>query len=398
MLRKVVVHNYKSIEEVEVELGQFTVLVGPNGSGKSNFIDALRFVRDTLTVGLDIAIRNRRGIGAIRRWSPTRPRDIAIGLELAFPDGTQTVYAFELGSVRGGEYRVKAEVCETIRPDGVKDGFAVLEGKIVRYPTAFSPPPSGEFSAENAKTEPPLAKVLLFPFWGPAVAPQAWQFLRLMGFYHPSPAAIRWATYMPLNVLPTLTEQGENLSLVLWHLSQSAPQAFNEICENLRSLVPGIKSLKPLREGETVRVEHGDDEATVAELELWQESDGTLRLIALLTAMYQQPSLSMLVIEEPELTVHPEALGKLVDLLVERSAYQQVVLTTHSPDLLNYLPAETLRVVELEKGATKIGPLSEEQKKVIAEKYFKMGDLLRLEGLRRELPEPVQPPLPLGER
>jgi predicted ATPase len=106
----------------------------------------------------------------------------------------------------------------------------------------------------------------------------------------------------------------------------------------------------------------------------------------------------MLVIEEPELTVHPKALAFLVDLLIERSAYQQVLITTHSPDLLNRLPAETLRIVELEGGTTKIGPLSEEQKAVIEDEYFKMGDLLRLEGLRRELPEPVQPSLPLKER
>jgi predicted ATPase len=98
------------------------------------------------------------------------------------------------------------------------------------------------------------------------------------------------------------------------------------------------------------------------------------------------------------LTVHPEALAVLVDLLIERSAYQQVLITTHSPDLLNCLPAEILRIVELEGGTTKIGPLSEEQKAVVEAKYFKMGDLLRIEGLRRELPEPVQPSLPLKGR
>jgi len=162
--------------------------------------------------------------------------------------------------------------------------------------------------------------------------------------------------------------------------------------------VPGLKSLAPSKSGDMLEVKHGDENETFAELEFWQESDGTLRLLALLTAMYQQPPLYMLVIEEPELTVHPEALAVLVDLLIERSAYQQVLITTHSPDLLNCLPAETLRIVELEGGTTKIGPLSEEQKAVVEAKYFKMGDLLRLEGLRRELPEPMQPSLLFKER
>lgn len=388
MLRKVYVRNYKSIYEVEVELERFTVFIGPNGSGKSNFVDALRFVRDALNIGLDSAISQRRGIKAIRRWSPRRPVDVAIKLEFAFQDGTSTIYAFELGSERGGEYRIKAEFCETYLSDGATYGFEVQEGQIKRLPEILPPPPP-EFQ--------PI-KVLLLPILGSVVAPHAWNFLRTMGFYHPLPNAIRSSAYMPSIVPSPLLEHGENLPFVLWTLQREYPEAFHEICQNLRLLVPALKSLRPSKSGEMLEVEHGDDTAVFARLEFWQESDGTLRLLALLTAMYQQPPLSMLVIEEPELTVHPEALSILVDLLIERSAYQQVLITTHSPDLLNRLPAETLRIVELEGGSTQIGPLSEDQKEVIAQKYFKMGDLLRLEGLRRELPEPVQPSLPLGER
>jgi len=105
MLRRVYVRNYKSIAEAEVTLERFTVFIGPNGSGKSNFVDALRFMRDAIVSGLDTAISHRRGIRAIRRWSPRRPVDVAIALELIFPDGTQTIYGFELGSEKGGEYR-----------------------------------------------------------------------------------------------------------------------------------------------------------------------------------------------------------------------------------------------------------------------------------------------------
>lgn len=395
MLRKVYVRNYKSIGEVEVTLERFTVLIGPNGSGKSNFVDAIRFMRDALNLGLDIAISHRRGIRAIRRWSSRRPFDVAITLELAFPDpelalpdGIQTTYGIELGSERGGEYRIKREFCQTTKTDGTEDGFEVQEGHIVRFPKALELP---------TLPEPQPVRFLLFPFLGAAVALQAWNFLRSIGFYHPLPNAIRASAYMPVITPPPLLEHGENLPFVLRTLQQHHPDAFRQISEHLRWLVPGFKSLKPSQLGDMLEVEHGDENTTFAELEFWQESDGTLRLLALLTAMYQQPPLSMLVIEEPELTVHPEALALLVDLLVERSAHQQILITTHSPDLLNRLPAETLRIVELEDGTTKIGPLEEEQKKVVEAKYFRMGDLLRLEGLRRELPEPVQPSLPLKE-
>jgi predicted ATPase len=389
MLRRVYVRNYKSIAEAEVTLERFTVFIGPNGSGKSNFVDALRFVRDAIVSGLDTAISHRRGIRAIRRWSPRRPVDVTIKLEFLFPDGTQTIYGFELGSEKGGEYRIKAEFCQTIQSNGTEDGFEVREGNIVRFPKALELP---------TPPEPQPVRFLLFPFLGTAVAQQAWNFLRSIGFYHPLPNAIRTSAYMPVIVPPPLLEHGENLPFVLRTLQQHHPDTFQQISEYLRLLVPGLKSLAPSKSGDMLEVKHGDENETFAELEFWQESDGTLRLLALLTAMYQQPPLYMLVIEEPELTVHPEALAVLVDLLIERSAYQQVLITTHSPDLLNCLPAETLRIVELEGGTTKIGPLSEEQKAVVEAKYFKMGDLLRLEGLRRELPEPMQPSLPLKER
>jgi predicted ATPase len=389
MLRRVYVRNYKSIAEAEVTLESFTVFIGPNGSGKSNFVDALRFVRDAIVSGLDTAISHRRGIRAIRRWSPRRPVDVTIKLEFLFPDGTQTIYGFELGSEKGGEYRIKAEFFQTIQSNGTEDGFEVREGNIVRFPKALELP---------TPPEPQPVRFLLFPFLGTAVAQQAWNFLRSIGFYHPLPNAIRTSAYMPVIVPPPLLEHGENLPFVLRTLQQHHPDTFQQISEYLRLLVPGLKSLAPSKSGDMLEVKHGDENETFAELEFWQESDGTLRLLALLTAMYQQPPLYMLVIEEPELTVHPEALAVLVDLLIERSAYQQVLITTHSPDLLNCLPAETLRIVELEGGTTKIGPLSEEQKAVVEAKYFKMGDLLRLEGLRRELPEPMQPSLLFKER
>ncbi len=392
MLRRVYVRNYKSIGDVEVELGRFTVFIGPNGSGKSNFVDALRFVRDAFSIGLDAAISQRRGIRAIRRWAPHSPVDMAVLLELFFPNGTQTIYGFELGSERGGEYRIKAELCRIIQSDGTEDGFEVREGFIVSLPKVY------QALELPTPPEPQPIRFLLFPFLGTTVAPYAWNFLRSIGFYHPLPNAIRASAYMPVITPPPLLEYGENLPFVLRTLQQHHQDAFQQISEHLRLLVPGFKELVPSQSGDMLEIKHGDENSTFAELEFWQESDGTLRLLAFLTAMYQQPPLSMLVIEEPELTVHPEALAILVDLLIERSAYQQVLITTHSPDLLNCLPAETLRIVELEGGATKIGPLTEDQKKVIEAKYFKMGDLLRLEGLRRELPKPVQPSLPLGER
>ena len=68
-LRRVALRNYKSIRECDVALGRLMLLVGPNGSGKSNFLDALRFVAESLRTTMDQALRERGGIQEVRRRS-----------------------------------------------------------------------------------------------------------------------------------------------------------------------------------------------------------------------------------------------------------------------------------------------------------------------------------------
>lgn len=116
-----------------------------------------------------------------------------------------------------------------------------------------------------------------------------------------------------------------------------------------------------------------------------QLSDRTLRLLGILTAIHQQPAPSLIAIEEPELTVHPGAAAVLCDELIEASQRMQVLVTTHSPELITRMPIESLRVVEATTDGTKIGRVSPEQIAAVKNELFSPGDLIRMEGLRREL-------------
>ena len=122
-----------------------------------------------------------------------------------------------------------------------------------------------------------------------------------------------------------------------------------------------------------------------------------MRLLGLLTALYQSPPRSLLAIEEPELTVHPGALGVLRDALLEISERSQLLVTTHSPDLLYDLPAETLRVVEKVDNITVVGKVAEEQRQAIAKKLFFPGELMRMEELEADMKvyktRPLQSPV-----
>lgn len=84
-LRHVRIRNYKSIAHCAIDLKPVSILVGRNGAGKSNFLDALRFVIDGLEKSLDLAIRDRGGIDAVRRKSTGHPHNFSIELELLLP-------------------------------------------------------------------------------------------------------------------------------------------------------------------------------------------------------------------------------------------------------------------------------------------------------------------------
>jgi predicted ATPase len=111
----------------------------------------------------------------------------------------------------------------------------------------------------------------------------------------------------------------------------------------------------------------------------------------MMTALLQKPRPELVAIEEPELTVHPGALRLLYDYIKEGSLEGQVVLTTHSPDLLTELSADEVRVVERVDDETRVAPLDESQRDVVNRGLFSLGDVMRSEGLR-----PGQLVLPLG--
>ena len=112
-------------------------------------------------------------------------------------------------------------------------------------------------------------------------------------------------------------------------------------------------------------------------------SDGTLRAVGLLTAVYQQPPPSLLAIEEPEATIHPGALGAILDLLRHASKQMQVVVTTHSPEVLDgkWIRDEHLRIVDWREGATHVSRISDSSRRALQKHLMGAGELLRSNAL-----------------
>ena len=116
-------------------------------------------------------------------------------------------------------------------------------------------------------------------------------------------------------------------------------------------------------------------------------SDGTLRVLGLLIAVYQPGITSLLGIEEPESTVHPAIMELVVQVLMDASKERQILITTHSPDILDQkeLSDEQIRVVSMERGKTLISRVSQSGRQSIREKLYTPGELLRIDELNPDL-------------
>lgn len=373
MIERLKVSRFRSLgKDVTVDFGPLTVLVGPNGAGKSNSIDALVFLADCMQLGLEGAVTKRSGIGSIRHaGSGGRPYDVSIHIEIAQGD-IEAEYEIVLTGDRVEEYRVKREHASF--SNGVT--FTVENG-------TFSGP-----ADLNPHIEPTGLALTTLAGDG-RLAPLA-QALRSITSYSIFPDALR----VPHKYDPRrpMDRQGTNwVSILKDQLEETWKPDLVAVLNKLTGDIADVK-FEHVAGFLVLQFKHERDPS--ARRRQWfdaaQESDGTLRVAGMMTALLQQPRPEMIAIEEPELTVHPGAIRLLYDYIKEGTASGQVVLTTHSPDLLSMLSADEVRVVERIGDETRIAPLDDAQRDVVTRGLFSLGDVMRSEGLR-----PKQLDLPL---
>jgi len=376
MIRRVVIEHWKSIEKLDLELGPLTVLVGPNGSGKSNFVDALRFVRDAVSESLDWAVSRRQGFDSLRQWSPAQDHDVRIRMELREGYFEAAFLDLTLGAGDRG-YSIENESVDIIRAHRIEDQISysrdasghvrarsqnsVLVDEVtdqIEHLTLNTHPISSRTSSFRAK----LASIEAY-----------------------SPSATSMRTPQSPTVHHRLTQDGDNFPSVFKSMDRSkeGKAAREEIVSCLRPIMPGLadiliaevsKYLVPIFQILESNGERHDFNVS-------QISDGTLRALGLLTALYQPNAPDVIAMEEPEQNLHPGALAVLVDSIREVSEKRQILITTHSPQLVDYFKPEEVRAVELRDGTTRIEPISADQKRAVHENLFSLGELMAAEGL-----------------
>lgn len=377
MINQVTLTNYRSLGSgVTLDLGPLTALVGINGSGKSNVGDALRFLSECLRDGLDAAVTRRNGIGSLIRWSSGRPFDLGLSVSVRNELGSGS-WEFTLAQEGGGAFFVKSESATwSFHPEEGKTlspgyEFEVSDGKWVQHPDSIEPA-----LERNALVLPLISGDSRF-------RPLAAE-LRNVAIYQIFPDKLR-EPQKPSPAKPML-EHGENWTSILKTMEVSTWKP--ELLAALSRIVGDIDDIKVSQLGgyQAVSFRHGKAGNRERWFDASQESDGTLRCAGILTALLQTPPLTLIGVEEPELTVHPGAIPVLYDFFRQAAQHSQVLLTTHSPELLDLLDVDEVRVVERKDGVTQVAPLAVEQREAVKRSLLTAGELMRAEGLRPEEP------------
>jgi len=390
-ITRVALTNYKSIAACDVPLGPLTILVGPNGAGKSNFIDALRFCRDALRTPLDqvFAKRNTNLHNLLHR-SPANPDSLEMRFEFTLGDGETTgAYSFAIGRQAPRGFEVRQEKCVIQAADGRTRVLFELQSGMFTHAVGMGrltlhPPSSNRLYLVNALDDRGSQAV--------------YELLSAMEFCTPDPERMR----LDLDTTGSadiLDEDGENIATVLDRLSRTQKYTKDRIEEYLQAIVPGLqrveaqdfKFYKFLNFYQAVAGSTKPIEFLASNM-----SDGTLRALALLVALFQNAGgdsrMPLIGIEEPETGLHPAATAVLLDALREASESVQVVVTSHSSDLLDNkdVSSDALRAVYWENGETRIVSVDSASRSALHDRLYTAGELLRMGSLLPDRREPSE--------
>jgi len=408
MLKSLTVQHYKSLAEIRVDFTPVTILVGPNGSGKSNIVDVLRFVRDAVVYGLDHALSERGGLDIVRQYSPTRPYSISIKLEFETDDGISgnqfpASYTLKIAG-SGSNYRVESEdaswsqtvfVVDDEEDEAENDrdsGSVFSEVHSIESFTLHRDRHGKVFVNDQERKRPVAPDQLAIKTFGPPT-----EFFEHHGTISRQLSGLRFASMYP-NILrePSrpdtdrqLKENCANWASILKAMRQRklGEQMIHRITELMRQVMPGLETVSVKLVGgylvpQFLIKDNPDSKAHY--FDPVQLSDGTLRLFAIFLTLYQTPHPVFLALEEPELTIHPGLISLLAEATREVSERTQLLITTHSPYVLDHFAPEEIKVVSMREGETRVSGIRRSQVETVKKGLMTLSEVMVLDGLRPE--------------
>lgn len=369
MITRLTVRNFRCLAALQLDLGPLTVLVGANGTGKSTILDVPVFVTEALRDTLPTALERRGGIRGVRRHSAGHPTHVGIGL--TFEDPTRRVsgrYAFEIRAERDYGFSVSWE-------KGKVQQFMGEEAKFSRV--------NRKLRTDVAGVSPKLDRMrLALPLLAGSEPFGA--------LYDELTRAVKYAIEPRLlhdtqepDEGSLLRSDGSNVASILRVLRRDHGERYERLREELSAIVPAVQDIESRTVGNKLALAFKMDvgQKYPWEFESFAMSDGTLRVLGILLALAQRPQPNPICLEEPEATVHPGALVSLLSAVKEVADETQIIISTHSPDVLERCEADELRCVRMIGGRTVVSPISVAAREAIKKELMLPGELMRSNAL-----------------
>jgi len=381
-LHRLEIHNYKSLRNVAIEPTPLSVFVGPNAAGKTNLADAIDFLGHAYSWDLERAVAYKGGYENIcfRDMDKSKEsirfrvifevpqkRRFKEGRFVAEPLLVEHSFEFRGGSRRAqAPYTIKSEKLIFFRKNFKGGGFQETRRF---FRTGRKVEANDHITGEEALKEPGADLKELCPLMPSLLPRRSRDFMlswddTLRAIFEKRLGSLRVFQLDSQSCresgVPTsdtgLDRSGRNLPVALDNLKKEHPKVYSLVLEMARKVMPTLESIETdwththslalfLKE-RGVRRHWSSQEVSV----------GTLQTIALLVAVLS-PGTSLVVIEEPENSIHPWALRNLVEAFRTASEKKQILLTTHSPILIDQLKPEEVWVVRKPETETKIDPL-----------------------------------------
>ena len=374
-ITKIIIKRFRSFPTATLAFDNPLFVVGRNGSGKSNLSDVFSFASEAMSSPLQAVFDRRGGISAVRNRSSGQqsyPPNLGLAFEFGPINGIEGGrFAFEVKALPNYGYRIVHEQCLVRKKDGNRWWFDRTDkwrSNVKGLTPALEPSALALPLVGGDERFAPIFKVL-----------------GAMRVYSIEPSKLREMQDPDSGV--SLRPDGSNAASVLQELlrGEGASATKTEINRILESIVPATKAVSPKKHGNKLSMSFSQEwgEKKKLTFDAFNMSDGTLRSLGLIMAVFQKPSPSILVIEEPEATIHPGALGAVLDLIRKAAKTMQVVVTTHSPELLDakWITDANLRIVSWQEGASHLLPPSEATREAMRQHLMGAGELLRSNAL-----------------
>ncbi len=331
---KITLKGFKSIENLkEFELKRLNVLIGANGAGKSNFVDFFRMLRAFADEAFQQFVINSGGGDGFLFLGPKVTSGISARIDFG-----GNAYSFELMPIASGSLQIAKELV-VYKKDGIDPkeyddhiGFGSLESALK--------------SNKDEKSRWTGHLGVSHYVYG---AVSSWTVYH----FHDTSSLAPMRRDQSLRDFDKFRHDASNIASFLLNLKENEPGSYELIRDTVRLIAPFFDDflLRPQQKGanEQIRLEW-QQKGSDFPFQPSHLSDGTIRFICLATALSQPEPPATIIIDEPELGLHPYAISMLADLIQSAAERTQVIVSTQSPTLLDYFEPEDIVVVNRQQG------------------------------------------------